>query len=96
MHIRFLEVAQKELDENVEYYNQESPGLGKRFLNQVLEALDRIGNFPQAWQKCTKRTRRCQLQYFPYGIIYQIRGNEILVVAVANLHREPDYWKDRL
>jgi hypothetical protein len=30
------------------------------------------------------------------GIIYQIREKEILVVAVANLHRKPDYWKDRI
>jgi len=31
-----------------------------------------------------------------YGIIYQIMDTEILVIAVANLHRNPDYWKDRI
>ena len=25
-----------------------------------------------------------------------IRQQEILIVAIANLHRNPDYWKDRL
>ena len=29
MEIRFLEIAQLELDEAVEYYNSESPGLGE-------------------------------------------------------------------
>jgi toxin ParE2 len=96
MRIRFLEIAQIELDEAVEYYNLESPGLGGEFLSEVLNALDRIGGFPEAWQPCSKRTRRCQTRRFPYGIIYQIREKEILVAAIANLHRKPDYWGSRI
>ncbi len=85
-----------ELDDAIEYYNFEVSGLGDAFLAEVLKALDRIGRFPEAWHPCSKRTRRCQTRRFPYGIIYQIREKEILVVAVANLHRRPDYWEDRL
>jgi len=96
MRIRFLEIAQIELDDAVEYYNYEVPGLGESFLTEVLNALDRIGKYPEAWQPSSKRTRRCQTRRFPYGIMYQIRKDEILVVAIANLHRKPDYWKDRI
>jgi toxin ParE2 len=96
MRIRFLEIAQIELDEAIEYYNHETPGLGKEFLAAVLSALARIGRFPEAWHPSSKRTRRCQTRRFPYGIIYQIRKEEILVVAIANLHRKPDYWKYRI
>ena len=96
MRIWFLEIAQSELDEAIEYYNYEAPGLGEAFLTEVLKTLDRIGKFPEAWQPSSKRTRRCQTRRFPYGIIYQIREDEILVVAVASLHRRPDYWKDRI
>ena len=90
MRIRFLEIAQIELDEAIAYYNGEVPGLGEAFLTDVLNTLDRIGKFPEAWQPCSKRTRRCQTRRFPYGIMYQIRKDEILVVAIANLHRKPD------
>jgi toxin ParE2 len=96
MRIRFLEIAQIELNEAIEYYNHETPRLGEEFLAEVLNVLDRIGRFPEAWHPCSKRTRRCQSRRFPYGIIYQIRKEEILVVAIANLHRKPDYWKDRI
>jgi plasmid stabilization system protein ParE len=96
MRIRFLEIAHHELDEAVEYYNYESPGLGKSFLNEVLSALNRIVEFPEAWHSCSKRTRRCQTRRFPYGIIYQIRKGEILIIAIANLHRKPEYWKNRI
>jgi hypothetical protein len=96
MRIRFLEIAQIELDDAIEYYNYEVPGLGEAFLTEVLNTLDRIGKYPEAWQPSSNRTRRCQTRRFPYGIMYQIRRDEILVVAIANLHRKPDYRKDRI
>jgi hypothetical protein len=96
MKISFLEIAQVELDDAVEYYNFESPGLGDVFLKEVLNAIARIDKFPEAWHANSKRTRRCQTRRFPYGIIYQMRADEILIIAVANLRRKPDYWMDRI
>jgi toxin ParE2 len=96
MKIRFLEIAQIELDEAIDYYNSELPGLGGSFLAELLRALDRVGKFPEAWQSCSKRTRRCQLRRFPYGIIYRVLNDEILIVAIANLHRQPEYWQSRI
>jgi len=96
MRIRFLEIAQIELYEAIEYYNYEVSGLGEAFLSEVSNVLDRIGKYPEAWPSCSKRTRRTQTRRFPYGIMYQIRKDEILIVAIAHLHRKPDYWKDRI
>jgi len=75
MEIRFLEIAQIELDETVEYYNSESVGLGDAFLLEVLNAIERIKRFPEAWHPFSNNTRRCQLHRFPFGIIYQIEGS---------------------
>ena len=96
MEIRFLEIAGRELDEAVEYYNVESPGLGDEFLLQILKALERIRQYSEAWQVFTQNTRRCRVQRFPWGIIYQILESEILIVAAAHLHREPGYWQNRV
>ena len=95
MRIRFLEMAQLELDQAVEYYNYESPGLGDAFVSEVIKTLNRIGTYPEAWHRLSSRTRRCRTRRFPYGIIYQVREDEILIIAVANLHRRPHYWRDR-
>jgi hypothetical protein len=35
------------------------------------------------------------LTRFPYGVIYGLEGDTIIVVAVAHLHRQPRYWADR-
>ena len=96
MKIEFLEIAGIELDEAVEYYNREAPGLGDQFLNEVIYSLDKIGAYPEAWHPLSKRTRRCRTRRFPYGIIYEMRQDIILIIAVANLRRRPDYWQDRL
>jgi hypothetical protein len=96
MEIRFLEVAQFELDEAIEYYNGQRVGLGDEFLLEVLGALERMKNYPEAWHPFSVRTRRCQTRRFPYGIIYHQIAGEILVVAVAHLHREPGYWRERI
>jgi hypothetical protein len=91
-----LDIAQRELDEAVEYDNAESPGLGEQFLLEVLRTLDRIRQYPEAWHSFTQNTRQCQTRRFPYGMVYQILTSEILIVAIAYLHREPGYWRDRI
>ena len=96
MKVAFLEPAQYELEEAVEYYNQQHHNLGSDFLSEVVDSIGRITEYPDAWQSLTARTRRCVIHRFPYGIIYQIRSDIILVIAISNLHRKPTYWQDRI
>ena len=42
MSVRFLEIAQLELDEAVAHYNAESPGLGHAFVLETMAAIERI------------------------------------------------------
>ncbi len=96
MKIEFLHQAQKELDEAMEFYRNERQGLEKLFLQEMLNALDRICQFPQAWHPLSSNTRRCQFRRFPYGIIYSVAENEIIVIAVSHLHRKPNHWRKRV
>lgn len=96
MNVNFLNAAETELDEGIEYYNTQKSGLGFEFLDQVQSAVARIKQYPDAWQQLSRRTRRCLIKQFPYGIIYQILANEILIVVITHLHRKPDYWINRL
>jgi toxin ParE1/3/4 len=40
--------------------------------------------------------RRCLAQVFPYGILYTIETDFVLIVAVMHFSREPGYWKQRI
>ena len=95
MTVRFLAPAEHELDDAISYYNAEVAGLGDAFLLEVISALDRIRHFPDAWHPLSENTRRCQLKRFPYALIYEASDSGVLIVAVANLHRHPAYWKSR-
>lgn len=39
--------------------------------------------------------RRMILSRFPYKLLYSIETDCIYIIAVAHLHRAPDYWVDR-
>jgi hypothetical protein len=95
LKIRFLLPARRELNEAVRYYNVQRPQLGDDFRDEAWETLHRIRNFPLAWHPLGSAIRRCQMRRFPYGIIYQPSDTEIVVIAVAHLHQEPEYWRLR-
>jgi len=94
----FLAVAETELNEAAGWYESQKPGLGVQFLDEVDRARDLIETFPTAWPKISRNIRRCRLSRFPYGLLYhyQADASEILIIAVMHLHRDPDYWKDRI
>ncbi|MGH8674426.1 MAG: type II toxin-antitoxin system RelE/ParE family toxin [Burkholderiales bacterium] len=96
MNVRFLEVAQQELDDAVSHYNRESTGLGDAFLLETVAAIERIRRFPDAWHPLGGLLRRSRLRRFPYGLIYAKEDDRILIVAVAHASREPQYWRDRV
>lgn len=97
MTIQFLVPAAEELDDAVTFYDDQQRGLGGRFAGAVEGSLARIARFPESYQRIGKYSRRCIVSGFPYGVIYQLRpdASRILVVAVAHLHRHPDYWDSR-
>ena len=96
MRVRILPAARAEIEEAAEWYEAARGGLATEFLHEVDAGLSRVVDFPNAWHPLSQRVRRYRLNRFPYGIFYQVRKEEILVVAVAHLHRHPEYWRHRL
>lgn len=96
MKTRFLGIARREFREAVAYYEEQRAGLGSDFRDEVAAVLRRIRAFPEGCQLLGANLRRCRLRRFPYGVISRYRDSEILVVAVAHLHRDPDHWSGRI
>ncbi|MBI5193030.1 MAG: type II toxin-antitoxin system RelE/ParE family toxin [Nitrospirae bacterium] len=96
MKVRLISTANFELDEAVRYYDHQLPGLGFRFFQETSAAIERISFMPDAWTKVGIETRRCILKGFPYALLYVIEKEEILITAVAHLHRNPEHYKDRI
>lgn len=96
MKARFISPANLELDEAVMYYDHQLPGLGFRFFQEVSAAIERIRLMPEAWTKVGELTRRCMLKGFPYALLYVIEADEILITALAHLHRDAEHYEDRI
>ena len=96
MQVLFLEIAEKEFYISQEYYEEQQINLGNKFKSEVYNTLKRIQKFPRTVVTVKKDTRKCIVNKFPFDILYSIEGNNILVIAIAHHHRNPDYWVDRI
>ena len=93
---RFTAAALTELTQAILYYEQRENGLGTAVLNEIEATVNRILQHPTAWHPLSPRTRRCRTHRFPFGLIYQIRTDELLITSVMDLRRDPATWKDLL
>ncbi len=59
-------------------------------------AIRRIVAYPKSYALLGSDIRRCLIKRFPYGVLYGIDTDTIVIIAVAHLHRKPNYWIDRL
>jgi len=64
--------ARDELAEAVANYDAQRAGLGDEFLHEVKRTVTRIRDFPEAWPTMSRRSRRCRVTRFPYGLVYQV------------------------
>jgi plasmid stabilization system protein ParE len=92
----FLTLARDELAEAKRFYNRQQQGLGESFQREAQNAARLILNRPLAWQIEIEPVRRFIFDRFPYKMLYIIRAERIVVIAVAHQHRQPDYWLERI
>ncbi len=95
-HVVFLSEAEQEMLEATLYYQSQSPRLGVDFLSEVEHAVKSIAESPNTWPILEGELRRRLVRRFPFGILYKVESEEIVVIAVAHLRRKPGYWKERI
>ncbi len=88
--------AEQEFLAATRWYDEVKRELGDRFEAEVDRAIRRILKHPRIFRSLSRRTRRCLIRTFPYGIIFAPLAERIVIIAVMHLSREPGYWKHRL
>jgi toxin ParE1/3/4 len=87
--------ALTEYAEAVQYYAEQRTQVAQTFINAVEDAVYQIRESPNRWSVIDEDVRRCLTRKFPYGILYTIEQDYILILAVMHCSREPGYWKNR-
>jgi plasmid stabilization system protein ParE len=90
--VRFLRPAELEMLDAAHYYELQAAGLGLDFLDKIDSAIQDITEDPMRWPVIRSHIRRRLIHRFPYGLIYRIDPDEVLILATMHLHRHPDYW----
>ncbi len=95
MRVRLHPEAEDEMIEAAAYYEAQQADLGKRFLVAVQDAINSILINPRLYPVVDLDVGRCLTKVFPFGVLFRIEPDEIVIVAVMHLARHPDYWKHR-
>jgi toxin ParE1/3/4 len=95
MRYAFHPEALTEYAEAVQYYVEQRAEVAQAFIDAVEDAIYRIRESPTRYVVIDEDVRRCMTRRFPYGILYTIDPDYILILAVMHCSREPGYWKNR-
>ncbi len=87
--------AEIELNEHIDYYEKLQNGLGYRFANEIYKTIYRVTEYPLAWQILSDDIRRALTHNFPFGVIYYIKDDVIVILAIMHLRKEANYWINR-
>jgi plasmid stabilization system protein ParE len=96
LHVRFLTLAETEVDDAVFWYQKRSADQSLKFLAELDRALNVVLTYPFIAAEIEPNIHRFLLRGFPYSLIYGVDDDLIIVIAVAHQSREPRYWADRI
>lgn len=93
--VRLTPEAEADITEAYDWYEEARPGLGDRFLDAVSEGFDYVAEWPEASPGVHGAVRRALLHRFPYGLIYVVEGEEVVVLGCFHARRDPTVWELR-
>lgn len=95
MRYEFHPEARAEYLAAVARYEDRQSGLGTRFMIEIEDAIQRVVQAPSRWRNIRGDVRRCLAHKFPYGVLYSVESDHVLVLAIMHYSRKPDYWHHR-
>ena len=96
MRYEFHPAALEEYREAALWYAEREPQVARKFVASVEEAIARIVEAPQRWRVVDEDVRRCLTRVFPFGILFTIEDDFLLIVAIMHFSRAPGYWKSQI
>ena len=95
--LRFLPAATADLASAAAWYETRAPGTGRRLVEAVNTALEFAVSNPKMFPAMggVQSRRRARIAGFPYALVFEERGDELVIVAVAHARRRPGFHSGR-
>jgi len=90
--------ADKDVEEAMDWYEEQRPGLGAEFLFEFLAFCDKISRHPTHFTPKYPPYRRSLMKKFPYAIHFAVneKAKEVVILAIWHIKRDPEMLKKRL
>ncbi len=94
--LKISHTAYQETDAAFTYYEEQSPGLGEKFLKSLEDAYYKLSKKPQYYSyiQHDKNIRDLKIKTFPFVIVFQIIEDTVFVLRVFNTNRNPESLKN--
>ena len=89
-------LAEADLEDAVRWYEDERAGFTERFLADVARTFDRIRERPLQFPTVRGDVRRALLHTFPYAVYFGAHDDDVVVLTVLHLRRNPKVWRARV
>lgn len=75
--------------------SKEAPIAADAFRVELFDAIDGLSETAKDWSADQDSFRHYHLKHFPYTVMYEVRGWNVTIFAIAHQRKQPGYWKDR-
>lgn len=85
MKIRWMPLAEQDLDAAYEYVQQDNAKAASRLVERIFEAVEKLGRYPSAGHPGrVPATRELSITHTPYIVVYRHTRDEIKILAVIH------------
>ena len=95
MILRFHRLVQIDINQAQRYYDKIDESLGDALWDELEACFKQIETHPKKFHFDPSGWRRCNLNRFPYHILFQVLSDRIKVMAVRHDRRHPGYGTRR-
>ncbi len=93
--VRLHPLAEIEIWEAVDWYDEQLPDLGKAFARELERVVAAIRLNPFQFPEISLHKHSALFRRFPFILIFEIRLEVIFILAVFHTSRDPETWKQR-
>jgi plasmid stabilization system protein ParE len=88
MRIQILSLAESDLIDGFRFYEEQEPGIGSYFLETLYSDIESLRLYAGV-HKQVHGFHRMLSKRFPYGVYYEVAGNDVRIYRVLDCRQDP-------
>lgn len=89
--IIFQQEALADVQDTYDWYEDQLPGLGEDFLNELNTVFEKLKQNPQYYGYIFDEFRDIRLKRFPYLVVFKIVSRKVYINSVKHSKQSPRY-----